>query len=299
MAKLTQSTYTVNRFRKQILCVGDSMTYNVTYDMTADKYYPHVLQTLLNTAGYPLVCRNFGRAGNTTGDMILRQSLFTQWGVPDIAIIHGSVNDYAQDTTVAASPAPTTTVFSVGAGKGQYYQVGSYLTVVVGGTTYSRLISSVATDAITISTALPSAPVAGAAVTIDTTSNIVAMATYLSGLGVGKFIICGMGYENLASGGDTLATPLAANVTLRAKQSAAATAIGSNATYVDLYTPMRTELQAQITAGSNSEGSGSWNQSTTDIHYNAVGSALIASIIKDAIIASSALTAAIAKVTDV
>ena len=299
MAKLTQSTYTVNRFRKQILCVGDSMTYNVTYDMTADKYYPHVLQTLLNTAGYPLVCRNFGRAGNTTGDMILRQSLFTQWGVPDIAIIHGSVNDYAQDTTVAASPAPTTTVFSVGAGKGQYYQVGSYLTVVVGGTTYSRLISSVATDAITISTALPSAPTAGAAVTIDTTSNIVAMATYLSGLGVGKFIICGMGYENLASGGDTLTTPLAANVTLRAKQSAAATAIGSNATYVDLWTPMRAQLVTEIGPGSNSEGSGSWNQSTTDIHYNATGSAIIASIIKDAILASTALKAAINKITSV
>ena len=293
MAKLTQSTYTVNRFRKQILCVGDSMTYNVTYDMTADKYYPHVLQTLLNTAGYPLVCRNFGRAGNTTGDMILRQSLFTQWGVPDIAIIHGSVNDYAQDTTVAASPAPTTTVFSVGAGKGQYYQVGSYLTVVVGGTTYSRLISSVATDAITISTALPSAPTAGAAVTIDTTSNIVAMATYLSGLGVGKFIICGMGYENLASGGDTLAIQLAANVTLRAKQSAAATEIGSNATYVDLWTPMRAQLVTEIGLGSNSEGSGSWNQSTTDIHYNATGSAIIAGIIKDAILASTALKAAI------
>ena len=299
MAKLTQSTYTVNRFRKQILCVGDSMTYNVTYDMTADKYYPHVLQTLLNTAGYPLVCRNFGRAGNTTGDMILRQSLFTQWGVPDIAIIHGSVNDYAQDTTVAASPAPTTTVFSVGAGKGQYYQVGSYLTVVVGGTTYSRLISSVATDAITISTALPSAPTAGAAVTIDTTSNIVAMATYLSGLGVGKFIICGMGYENLASGGDTLTTPLAANVTLRAKQSAAATAIGSNATYVDLWTPMRAQLVTEIGPGSNSEGSGSWNQSTTDIHYNATGSAIIASIIKDAILASTALKAAINEITSV
>ena len=299
MAKLTQSTYTVNRFRKQILCVGDSMTYNVTYDMTADKYYPHVLQTLLNTAGYPLVCRNFGRAGNTTGDMILRQSLFTQWGVPDIAIIHGSVNDYAQDTTVAASPAPTTTVFSVGAGKGQYYQVGSYLTVVVGGTTYSRLISSVATDAITISTALPSAPTAGAAVTIDTTSNIVAMATYLSGLGVGKFIICGMGYENLASGGDTLTTPLAANVTLRAKQSAAATAIGSNATYVDLWTPMRAQLVTEIGPGSNSEGSGSWNQSTTDIHYNATGSAIIASIIKDAILAIPALKAAINEITSV
>ena len=299
MAKLTQSTYTVNRFRKQILCVGDSMTYNVTYDMTADKYYPHVLQTLLNTAGYPLVCRNFGRAGNTTGDMILRQSLFTQWGVPDIAIIHGSVNDYAQDTTVAASPAPTTTVFSVGAGKGQYYKVGSYLTVVVGGTAYSRLISSVATDAITISTALPSAPTAGAAVTIDTTSNIVAMATYLSGLGVGKFIICGMGYENLASGGDTLTTPLAANVTLRAKQSAAAAAIGANATYVDLWTPMRAQLVTEIGLGTNSEGSGSWNQSTTDIHYNATGSAIIAEIIKDAIIATSALTEVIAKVTEV
>lgn len=299
MAKLTQTTYTVNRFRRQIVCIGDSMTYNVSYDMTADKYYPHVLQTLLNTAGYPLVCRNFGRSGNTTGDMILRQALFTQWGVPDIALIHGSVNDYAQDTTVAASPAPTTTVFSVGAGKGQYYQVGSYLTVVVSGTTYSRLIQSVATDAITIATALPSAPAAGAAVTIDTTKNIVAMATYLSGLGVGKFIICGMGYENLATGGDTLATPLAANVTLRTKQQAAATAIGASATYVDLWTPMRATLQAQITAGTNSEGSGSWNQSTTDIHYNSVGSAIIASVIKDAIIATSALTTAIAIVADV
>ena len=276
-----------------IIMIGDSMTYNVSYDMTADKYPPHQLQKLLVAAGYNLVCRNFGRAGNTTGDMILRQSLFAQWGVPDIAIIHGSVNDYARDTTVAASPAPTTTVFSVAAGLGQYYQVGSYLTVVVSGTTYSRLISAVATDAITVTPALPSAPSAGDAVKIDTTQNIVTMASYLTTQGVSRFIICGMGYENLASGGDTLAIQLAANVTLRAKQSAAATEIGSNATYVDLWTPMRAQLVTEIGLGSNSEGSGSWNQSTTDIHYNATGSAIIAGIIKDAILASTALKAAI------
>ena len=290
---------TASRFRRQIAFIGDSMTLNFDYDKTFDKYPPHQLQKLLVAAGYNLVCRNFGRAGNTTGDMILRKALFTQWGVPDIAIINATVNDYAYDTTVQASPSPTTTVFSVAAGKGQYYQVGSYLTVVVSGTTYSRLISSVATDAITLSTALPGAPSAGDAVKIDTTQNIVAMASYLTTQGVGKFIICGMGYENLASGGDTLTTPLAANVTLRAKQSAAATAIGSNATYVDLWTPMRAQLVTEIGLGSNSEGSGSWNQSTTDIHYNATGSAIIASIIKDAILASTALKAAISVVTEV
>ena len=299
MAKLTQSTYTVNRFRKQILCVGDSMTYNVTYDMTADKYPPHQLQKLLVAAGYNLVCRNFGRAGNTTGDMIVRQSLFTQWGIPDIAVINASVNDYAYDTTVQASPSPTTTTFTVGAGLGAGYKAGSYCTVTIGGTTYSRLISAVATDAITLSTALPSAPTAGASVKIDTTQNIVAMASYLTTQGVSKFIICGMAYENLASGGDTLTTPLAANVTLRAKQSAAATAIGANATYVDLWTPMRSQLVTEIGFGSNSEGSGSWNQSTTDIHYNATGSAIIAGIIKDAILASTSLKSAISEITSV
>jgi len=290
---------TASRFRRQIAFIGDSMTLNFDYDKTFDKYPPHQLQKLLVAAGYNLVCRNFGRAGNTTGMMIVRQSLFTQWGVPDIAIINATVNDYAYDTTVQASPSPTTTTFTVGAGLGAGYKAGSYCTVTIGGTTYSRLISSVATDAITLSTALPGAPSAGDAVKIDTTQNIVAMASYLTTQGVGKFIICGMGYENLASGGDTLTTPLAANVTLRAKQSAAATAIGSNATYVDLWTPMRAQLVTEIGLGSNSEGSGSWNQSTTDIHYNATGSAIIASIIKDAILASTALKAAISVVTEV
>ena len=299
MAKLSQTSYAVNRFRRQILFIGDSMTYNVSYDMTADKYPPHQLQKLLVAAGYNLVCRNFGRAGNTTGDMILRQSLFAQWGVPDIAIINASVNDYAYDTTVQASPSPTTTTFTVGAGLGTGYKAGSYCTVTIGGTTYSRLISNVSTNAITLSTALPSAPSAGDAVKIDTTNNIVTMVNYLSSLGVGKFIICGMGYENLASGGDTLTTPLAANITLRAKQSAAATAIGSNATYVDLWTPMRAQLVTEIGLGTNSEGSGSWNQSTTDIHYNAKGSAIIAGIIKDAILASTALKSAISEITSV
>ena len=85
----------------------------------------------------------------------------------------------------------------------------------------------------------------------------------------------------------------------RAKQSAAAAAIGANATYVDLWTPMRAQLVTEIGLGTNSEGSGSWNQSTTDIHYNATGSVIIAGIIKDAILASTALKAAISVVTEV
>ena len=80
--------------------------------------------------------------------------------------VAGAAATYSQvSSTVQAAPAPTTTTFSVAAGLGASFVVGRAITV---GTNSPVVIQSIATDALTVSPALPSAPSSGAAVTMTT-----------------------------------------------------------------------------------------------------------------------------------
>jgi hypothetical protein len=68
------------------------------------------------------------------------------------------------NTTVQAAPAPTTTVFAVGAGVGATLQVGDVLAVLIGTTYQMRPITAIATDTLTFSPAFTAAPASGATV---------------------------------------------------------------------------------------------------------------------------------------
>jgi hypothetical protein len=67
-------------------------------------------------------------------------------------------------SAVEASPAPTTTSFSVGAGHGSRFAVGQWILVEVAGVLEPSKISGISTDAITLDLALSGAPSAAAIV---------------------------------------------------------------------------------------------------------------------------------------
>ncbi len=142
-----------------------------------------------------------------------------------------------------------------------------------------RQIQSVSTDAITLKTALPSAPDAGAAVAHDTEKNLTELANYVKNAGCKRVMIVGMHYFNFASGADTVATELARNASLRTMQQAAATASG--AVYVDTYAWM-SDL---ITAGTYTQGDNGWHIAPSDQHLNVAGHAILADAIEAQIVA--------------
>lgn len=67
-------------------------------------------------------------------------------------------------STVAASPSPTTTTFTVGSGHGTRFTPGGHVWVDVGGTYEFNVIKSISTDALTFKWAFSAAPTASAVV---------------------------------------------------------------------------------------------------------------------------------------
>lgn len=111
----------------------------------------------------------------------------------------------------------------------------------------------------------------------NTQANLVAIGQALQTAGYSRLVIGLCHYYNFTSGGDTLATPLAANATLRTKQQNAATTLG--AAVADFYTFMR-DL---IVAGTDTQGSASWHVAPTDAHLNAYGQTILANCVVAAI----------------
>ena len=293
MTTKIQTSWTPAR-SKIIACIGDSLTHNNTLGTCADEFYTEQAAVALRALGCNVKGVNFGSSGDTTGQMLSRVSKMTLQGTPTVAVIYGGINDAQYATTVQASPSPTSTVFTVGAGLGTNYKPGTYITV--GGVTAQIL--SVATDAITLTAALPGgAPAAGTAVAIDTQTNLTQIGLYIKNtIGCSRIIVGGMHYYNFSSGGDTVGTPLPANVTLRAKQSAAATAIG--AVYVNFWQVMAD----RITAGTDTQGSYSWHVLDSNVHLNgwrsaptgkSSGESILAAAIVSAIQAQSGWVAAL------
>lgn len=269
-----QSTYTsVKKYR--ISAMGDSLTNNYIWGVNADKYYPCVLQGYLNSLGASVLARNFGISGEATGQMIGRISVMTQYEVPNIAIIYAGTNDLSTNGTTLATNATTatTTQFSVTAGSGVRFPVGSYVKI---GSDIVR-ITNQATDLLTVTPALSGAPSVGATVNCATQQNLVVMGQYLQTAGCNKIIIVGRHYDNFTSGGDTVSTPNAANAALRTLQQAAATAL--SAPYCDLYAYMSN----LITTGVDTQGSYSWNVFNNNIHLNTYGEKIVADALLETI----------------
>lgn len=282
MTSKAQTTYTKSRLYKKLVCIGDSHTYNATLSAFPDEFYTNKLEGLLNANSCNVTGYNRGSSGNTTGQMLARVSLLP---VADIAVIYGGVNDLQYASTVQASPAPTSTVFAVASGKGANYQPGTYLTV--GGD--SALIASVSTDTITLASALAGgAPVVGAAVAIDTQTNLTAIGNAIRTAGCTRIVYGLMHYLNYSTSGDTHATPLAANVTLRGLQTAAAAAV-TGAVTCNFWSYMDNLIQT----GAATQGSYSWHVLDSNGHLNAYGELILAQALYATIAAQTGWLAAL------
>lgn len=278
MPRKIQSSY--EKFSGNVLLgVGDSITHNNSYGTLVSEFWPEQLAVQLRAAGATVMGYNMGSSGRTTGQMLANIEYGLLHGAPAITGIYGGTNDPQYATTVQASPAPTSTVFTVGSGKGAAYQPGTYLTV----DGSSALILSVATDEITLASALAGgAPAAGVAVAIDTVTNLTKIATWANEQGCTKFLVFGQHFYNFAASGDTVATPLAANTTLRTKHQAAVTAInalgGVTAAYVDLYDYMSTLITngTEVDGTVFTAGDNGWHVLASNLHLNYLGERIMA-----------------------
>lgn len=283
MTSKAQASYTKSLTYKKLLCVGDSHTYNATLGVLPTEFYTKKLMGLLNAAGCNLTGYNRGVSGNTSGQMLYRVASLP---VADVAVIYGGTNDRQYDTTVQASPSPTSTVFAVGAGKGDFYLPGTYMMVGA----ESALILSVATDTITLAAPLAGgAPAAGTVVVLDTQTNLTAVGNAIRAAGCTRIVYGLMHYYNYSSGGDTHSTPLAANVTMRALQSAAAAAV-TGAVTCNFWSWMDNLIQT----GAAVQGSYSWHVLDSNIHLNAAGELILAQALYATIAAQTGWMAALA-----
>jgi lysophospholipase L1-like esterase len=229
--------------------IGDSHVCNTGIGNTYDEFWPAVAQRTLNANAPNLRIRNYGISGNTSAQVIGRmQCLFPErqiggvyaFEVPRFVGIYIGANDPGNASTVQAAPTPTTTVFALGSGKAATMAAyGSWVKV---GTQASVQVVGISADTLTVYPALATTPVAGDAVVIDTQKNIEEIGNYCKSRGCSNLVVGLMHYQNYASSGDTVATPLAANVTLRAAQQAAATTLGAQV--ADFYTAMKSRIQA-------------------------------------------------------
>lgn len=204
--------------------IGDSLTHGYSQPCTPGKMHPSQLKTLLQAMGANIRPYNQGISGNTTSNMRGRMANYLQLGVPEMAVIFGGTNDTTSAAgTIAASPAPTTTGVSVGAGEGVKYSVGGW--VVING--QSRQLTSVSTDAIAWTTPI-TLPVAGNTVYHDTSQNIQDIANYLIAAGTDRVMVIGCAYVNYASGsGDYYSITTVSSATTSAITVPALTAGGT------------------------------------------------------------------------
>lgn len=256
--------------------LGDSHTFNETTGLVAADFHPAKLEINLRRAGVWVNVLNLGNSGFNTGEVLARAlSSVTPGAAPNtIGLIYAGTNDAvggSTASTVQASPSPTTTTFSVEAGKGARYLAGNNITI--NGT--ARVVESVATDAITISVALSGAPSAGQVVMPDTTANLVATANALIAKRYTKIILGLQHYLNFSVSGDTVNTPSAGGAALRLLQQAAADQVGSTVTVADFYSYMR----GLIVAGTYVQGSASWHVADLNSHLNATGQQILADCI--------------------
>lgn len=247
------------------IAIGDS--FMVSPDTVV--CYPVILQSKLTN----VTIDNQGLSGYGSALLLGVANGYSAGANPTTAIICCGTNDFNAPNigTVQASPAPTTTTFTVDAGKGARFVVGA---AVIVGSQPSRIISGISTDAITLSSALPIAPTAADSVTADTVTNTVAIGVKLVSLGYTKLYVGVHQYNNWTTGGDTTsATTAGLYATLRGYQRSSAAALG--AVTFDIWWYMR----KRIIDGIDVQGSFSTSIADGNAHPNAYGAAVMADIL--------------------
>ena len=77
----------------KIALIADSIGFNATKGVQCDEQYIHQAALQLRTRGCFVTALNFAISGNTTTQMAARAQCLFEFGVPDLAIIAGGVND--------------------------------------------------------------------------------------------------------------------------------------------------------------------------------------------------------------
>lgn len=241
---------------------GDSHTFNVSFDLDPEDFYPALIGDL--------AVRNAGGAGESSAHMLAQVNDFLSKGPPDVATIYAGSND--NDTDILASPVPTTTSFAVN--DSSKLAVGGW--VFVNGE--SREISALVADIVTLAVPLSVAPNVLDIVAVDTQENIQRWVQVVDMAGAGVVAVIGSHYLNFPSGGDTTSVEQAMRAACRLKQQAAAAAAG--VTYIDTYAHMRALILAeQVVQGDWSI----WHQGADNTHLTASGEAVLADAIRAAI----------------
>jgi len=241
---------------------GDSHTFNVSFGMGPEEFYPSLIGNV--------AVRNAGGSGESSAEMLAQVGDFLSKGPPDVATIYAGSNDV--DTNVAVSPVPTTTTFGVA--NSSKLAVGGW--IVVNGET--REITVLSGDVVTIGTALSTTPVFDDTVSIDTQENIQRWVQAVVSAGAGSVAVIGSHYLNFPVGGDTTATEQPMRAACRVSQQAAAAA--ESVLYIDTYAHMR----ALILSGQVAQGDWAvWHQGASDTHLTVAGEQVLADAVKNAL----------------
>lgn len=248
---------------------GDSHTFNTSYGVALQGFYPALVTSQL---GPNCVSGNFGWSGDSSAEMVNQIPAFSVDSRPDIATIYAGANDGPID--ILATPTPTTTSFDVALAA--RLAAGGWVSV--NGEVVQ--ITDKTGDTITVSPALSTAPTGSDQVNIETGLNIEAWVDAMTALGVPKIMVIGYHYMNWASGGDTTTTEHPTRAALRAEQAAAAAAKG--VPFCDTFSHMR----AAVIAGDVSPGDDlSWHVAVGNTHLNAAGEQAVANAVYDAFVA--------------
>jgi lysophospholipase L1-like esterase len=285
-----QASYTPAMGRS-VICFGDSFTHNTTYGLRIAQQWPALLQVALKSLGGRAKVRNLAQNGARTVGMLYRVNLVYAYGIPDLAILFGGVNDVLTNQVTSITSSGTTATVTVAAAN-HFLTTGMQVTIAGAvetqfNGTFTMTVTGLKTFTYTFA-GNSNNPATGTKTytfpTTQTQANLVAMATAIKAAGCPRVLIVGATYLNFSSSyaagsqRDTLAVEYTPWVDLRAKQAAAAAAGGSGVAFCD----MRAYQRSRINGVEFSEGDFAWHTADGNMHNNAVGAA----VIRDGILAA-------------
>lgn len=303
--------------------IGDSQSdFAAGFGVRPSRTWSQVLATILTAAGKPTRCRAYGISGDTTTGMLGRADVLQMHEIPDLALIHGGVNDPGNSITQATTQANLQAIIKslkygatgAGAGLGAGVSVAGQASLPANGAPGQRYV--VMADTSTTGGVAASAP--GQATTIGGSvagggQSVWEYRYPLAGeYGWGRVAVSGApthckrivvvspNYLNFSVNGDTLTTPYAAYANIRAAQQAAVAAenvvVGGAASVI--YSDVYNFLRSRIVAGTDPDFSAvaydqarSWHYVANNQHKSAYGHALDAQKISTDVLATwSSLT---------
>lgn len=298
--------------RKTIAWGGDSQSdFSVAYGVAAWATCGPRLATNLNREGYATRTRAFGKAGDTTTQLLARADALFFYDTPTVGVLYIGVNDPGASITQAQTQANIQALIKVlkhraiGDGLGGGSSVAGQANLPSTGEPGQRYVVLADTSTTGGAAAQNSAQAATITGSVNPDSNGQKQTVWeyrhpLAGeagwgrvataatapTAVKKIIVVSTNYLNFTSGGDTPTTPYATYAPVRAAQQAAVAAENVNDTsgvatvvYADLYTLMKSRIAAGTDPDFSSvtyDQTRSWHYTSNNQHHSAYGHSLVA-----------------------